>query len=283
MTWTVGQALGLAEQHAWDPGSEHGLRATLQARHFVTWVGADRALATVSWRTLSEYAASLELEGKAPATVNRYLAAVSKMFRASFDAGNLKVVPKIPRRREAQGRIRFLSREEEASMLEKLDTNMQDLVVTLVDTGMRLGEALRLEPRDLDMRCRVIHVWETKNGQPRSVPMTTRVHETLQRRLYRPDTGKIHILAKENRVFPLTRHSAHHRWNTARAKLGLSGDPQFVIHALRHTCASRLVQAGVGLRVVQEYLGHKTLAMTMRYSHLSPTQLADAAAALENA
>lgn len=58
----------------------------------------------------------------------------------------------------------------------------------------------------------------------------------------------------------------------------LSFDAQFTPHCLRHTCASRLVQSGVGIRVVQEWLGHKTIQMTMRYAHLSPTSLHEAAA-----
>ena len=52
-------------------------------------------------------------------------------------------------------------------------------------------------------------------------------------------------------------------------------------HALRHTCASRLIQRGVGVALVQSVLGHKTLSMTMRYAHLAPTNLTDAMKVLE--
>lgn len=69
-------------------------------------------------------------------------------------------------------------------------------------------------------------------------------------------------------------------WNCARTRAKLDG---FRWHDLRHTCASYLVQQGVGIRVVAEILGHKTLQMAMRYSHLAPDHLADGLAAAEKA
>ncbi len=54
-----------------------------------------------------------------------------------------------------------------------------------------------------------------------------------------------------------------------------------VAHALRHTCASRLVQRGVGLKVVQQWMGHKRIEVTLRYAHLSPTSLLEAVKVLE--
>ena len=50
-------------------------------------------------------------------------------------------------------------------------------------------------------------------------------------------------------------------------------DPQVVPHVLRHTCASRLAQSGVDIKRIQEFLGHRTLSMTLRYAHLSPKHL----------
>jgi integrase len=67
-------------------------------------------------------------------------------------------------------------------------------------------------------------------------------------------------------------------WNRVRLHLGLK---DVVIHSLRHTCASRLVQRGASIQYVKEWLGHKTLNMTMRYSHLAPTSLDSMVSLLE--
>ena len=63
--------------------------------------------------------------------------------------------------------------------------------------------------------------------------------------------------------------------------MNLRGDKEFVIHALRHTCASRLVNKGIDLYVVKEWLGHSSIQVTEKYAHLSPKKLAHAAYALE--
>lgn len=68
-----------------------------------------------------------------------------------------------------------------------------------------------------------------------------------------------------------------------KALIGLAEDTQFVPYALRHTCCSRLVQRGVNLRVVQEWMGHKTITVTLRYAHLCPTNLLNAVNVLNSA
>ena len=63
--------------------------------------------------------------------------------------------------------------------------------------------------------------------------------------------------------------------------MGLARDPFFVIHSLRHTCASRLARAGVPIVVVKEWLGHKDIQTTLRYVHMDTSALMVGVAALE--
>ena len=67
-----------------------------------------------------------------------------------------------------------------------------------------------------------------------------------------------------------------------RSLLGHADDKEFVPHLCRHTCASRLVQKGVPLKVVQEWMGHKSIQVTLRYAKLQPDQLFEALETMEN-
>ena len=148
-------------------------------------------------------------------------------------------------------------------------TDERDLVVFLVDTGARLSEALRLRWRDVSGPW--VTFWDTKNGAARTVPLTSRLATILKtRRATSPASP-----------FPLTYRRIHRAWRQVRRHLGLSADRDFVIHALRHTCASRLAQGGADLGLIKEWLGHKTLAMTLRYAHLSAMNLVPLARLLE--
>ena len=85
----------------------------------------------------------------------------------------------------------------------------------------------------------------------------------------------------EKKLFPQQYHYFLVAWNRVRSVMGLENDQQFVIHALRHTCASRLVQGGVSLAVIREWMGHKHIRSTMIYAHLSATSLYEAKNVLE--
>ncbi|MQB00229.1 MAG: tyrosine-type recombinase/integrase [Actinobacteria bacterium] len=274
-SWALSKAIGVAEQVAWKEA--WGKRAAHNANDLAKFVGKDRPLDTIDINTLELWTADLEARGKSDATINRYLAAVSKVFSVAKRRRGAGERPDIPRRKEGRGRTRFLTREEEAAFLglftQWSKQDEVDLFVVLIDTGVRMGEALRLEPRDADFETGFLSVWKTKNGDPRSVPMTKRVREVIGRRT--PEIGPVRD------VFSVSPHSFRQTWDRAKVMFGLSDDKQLVPHALRHTCASRLVQRGVPLKVVQEWMGHKTISVTMRYAHLAPANLLAAVKVLE--
>ena len=184
--------------------------------------------------------------------------------------------------KESKGRLRVISKEEETKVVNLLRTtahtkrrgfypNVADLIEVQVDTGMRLGETLKLMYEDVNFESNLIHIWINKGDKPRSIPMTKRVYTILKRR------------QEENKVkpFTLTPYQTDKAWAWCRNEMGLKGDTEFLIHSLRHTCASRLVNAGVDLYVIKEWLGHSSIQVTERYAHLNPRKLADAAKKLE--
>jgi integrase len=86
---------------------------------------------------------------------------------------------------------------------------------------------------------------------------------------------------KRQKPFNLTIYQSDKAWAWARKQIGLKDDNEFIIHALRHTCASRLVNKGIDLYVVKEWLGHSSIQVTERYAHLSPRKLKEAVEVLE--
>ena len=174
-----------------------------------------------------------------------------------------------------------ISQEQEKEILRIANTLSQSfggLLVVLFETGMRLSEALELEWKDVDFENRMVHIWENKTDNPRSIPMTDRLFNVLQ-------MGRAFDVALEGddvmgRVIgELTMNRVQYLWAQVRRLMRVS-DPEFTIHAIRHTVASRLVQNGVDLYVVAKWLGHTSIKTTERYAHLSPENLKKAAQVL---
>ena len=219
----------------------------------------------------------LEGRGVQSSTANRYLATlktVLKYKKQPYDHIRLK--------KERKGRIRVLSQEEEQMVVAILrDTDqtlgrgyfreVADLVEVLVDTGCRLSEVLDLRYDDVNFTSNLLTIWINKGERPRSIPMTRRVRSILETRR----TGIV-------KPFTISVNRAEYAWGLVRKQMGLQHDKEFVMHALRHTCASRLVNKGVDLYVVKEWLGHSSIQITERYAHLNPTKLVRAVEALES-
>ena len=216
--------------------------------------------------TLDGLIGTLRQRGNSNATINRKMAALSKLLRKAYKMGDIHSLPEFRRQKERSGRIRFLDREEEDRLFSSIRDRSEDayrLSVFLVDSGCRLGEAIGLIWNDIQETR--VSFWITKSGRSRTIPLTARAKESLKISYegVRPK-GPFAML-----------NQPHFRaiWNDAKEEVGLGADTQVVPHILRHTCASRLVQGGIDIRRVQMWLGHQTLQMTMRYAHLAAHDL----------
>lgn len=196
------------------------------------------------------------------ATINRKLASISKMLSVAVERGVIVQRPTVKQVRERNGRVRFLTKQEEAALLqlalEHEYNQLHSLIGFLLDTGCRVSEALGLKPCDVSETRQAVTFHDTKNGDTRTVPLTARAQDVL----FGWDG--------------ITQNQVNHQWNRIRSQMGLAGDMQMVPHILRHTCASRLVQNGIDLRIVKEWMGHKSIVMTMRYAHLRLDDLMNA-------
>jgi integrase len=213
-----------------------------------------------------------------PATVNRDLALLKATFNRALMAGKVETNPvkAVKLFKENNARVRCLTDEEEARLYDALPDYLKPFLVVAVNTGMRWGELARLTWEDVDFYTGTLHVRESKSGEGRHIPMNRVVRETLQtvrvaqvRWAQGQTEGEREI--KSTLVFCAPQggflRNFSRDWYPALQKANV---PNFRWHDTRHTAASRLVMAGVDLYTVKEILGHKTLAMTARYSHLSP-------------
>ncbi|MTI13071.1 tyrosine-type recombinase/integrase [Sansalvadorimonas verongulae] len=143
----------------------------------------------------------------------------------------------------------------------------RDLTACLVDTAFRFDEMLSLQSSNIDLNGNKIHLYDSKNGKPRFVPMTKRVREIMS-------------IRKALGLFSSVKYLSYmDSWKRMIKHVGF--DEDVVLHTPRHTTASHLVQAGIHLQVVKEVLGHTSIQTTLRYAHLAPSNIETGIEALE--
>jgi len=214
------------------------------------------------------------------ARVNRYMATLSTTITTAvkewewMEDNPLRKVSKL---KEPRGRVRYLSTEERERLLkackESHNTDLYNAVILAISTGGRRAEIWGLCWKCVDLQNGFVTFEETKNDEPRSVPLQGHALELMLERSKAPriDTDL---------VFPSPKNPQNHFDFRRPFQIALKTAQieDFRWHDLRHCAASYLVMAGVDMRTVAEILGHKTLQMTQRYTHLSPEHLKDAVA-----
>lgn len=204
-----------------------------------------------------------------PSTFNHYLGKLSVMYRLGIE--NKKVSCQNParlikRKREDNGRVRWLDAEEEQRLRQvieaKFPAHMPEFDVA-IQTGMRRSEQYqRISWECVDLLRRDLKIPQTKNGLTRHVSLSSDAVAAFQVLFQRSKgEGPVFVGARGE---PLL--SPRHWFVPAVKEAGIKG---FTWHDIRHTFASRLVMAGVDLTTVKELLGHKTIQMTCRYAHLA--------------
>lgn len=262
--------------------------------------------------TLDAWRARRKKDGVTKDTIQRDLTQLRSLFNHALTAGVIQTHPllrmKQLKRKEQSNRVRFLSPAEEASLRKALAARdaaaraarirfnawrsarsletlpvigaddysdfLTPLILTAMNSGMRRGElfALRWRAVDLQRKTLVVEAASAKSGESRFIPLNTELAAVLERWLAQAGAPKANDF-----VFPganggkLT--NCQTSWDNVRTAAGLV---DFRLHDLRHTFASWLVQEGVGLDRVQKLMGHSTMEMTLRYSHLRDADLRDA-------
>jgi integrase len=205
------------------------------------------------------------MTNRKPATINRDLSRLRRMLNVAVEWELLRESPMAGMKflRENNARTRYLSIDECQRLISCcIRPHIRAIVTIALHSGMRQGEILSLEWRDLDFAAGFILVRDSKNGQPRHVPMDTALRDLFSTYPHRFGSDLIFPGSNGTRLTDIGLG-----FENARARAGLTN---LRFHDLRHTFASQFMMAGGDLYVLREILGHKGIQMTMRYAHLSP-------------
>ncbi len=237
-------------------------RDTISAGHLTRALGG-RRISHITPKDIEDYKRT-RVSRVSGATVNRELACLKHMFNLAIKWGMATKNPVIQVKffREPRGRLRVLTQGEEERLVAAACAHLKSIIVTALNTGMRRGEILNLTWQDVDFGQNVLTIRHSKSGEMRQIPMNQRMVRLLGSMAERK-RGQFVFCHRDGRPYVDIKGS----FNAAVKRAGL---PYCRMHDCRHTFASRLVMNGVDIVTVKELLGHKTLAMTMRYSHPAP-------------
>jgi integrase len=202
-----------------------------------------------------------------PATINRYRAAISAVFKWGIAEKGLPVNPVrgIDQRTENNNIVRYLNDDERQRLLEACKESSWDrlylLVLMAISTGGRKSELLSLRWENVDFERRTALLERTKNGDQRQLFFTEQVMTEL-RRFREIGNGLVfHGVRRPDR--PMT---VQKPWAAALKRAGIS---EFRFHDLRHTFASGLAMNGATLVQIAELCGHRSIITAKRYAYLS--------------
>lgn len=249
-------------------------------------------IANIGELHIQKVSQAMKKAGRAPRTIQYAHAVIRMVLNHATKLGYfhninpIKHLSKSHKPKFDNRRLRFFSHSEAEMLLtalQKKSQDVHDMTLLSLHCGLRAGEIFNLTWQYVDIENRLITLTQTKSGKDRTIPMDTPVLEMFRKR---------HCENKNELVFPAKQGKKRTRISKTFERtidsLGFNTHTtdrkdKFVFHSCRHTCASWLVQAGVPLLTVKEILGHSTIAMTERYSHLAPDGTKAAMGMLEQA
>jgi integrase len=244
-------------------------RSVLRAEHAFRWLlptfGQKKLNELTSWH-VEQYKKTRKEYGASISTLNIELAFLRATLKKAHEWKRVADLPSIRLLKAPEGRTRFLSEEEEAAILAVCSPALQRVIETGLLTGFRRQELVTLRPEDLDFQRSMVTVAAcySKNGASRTLPMGERLQAILHDAVAVNGDAPTVFVTDMGQPWSLSALTEALRRVSQRA-----GIPAIGPHVLRHTFASRLVMAGVDLPTVQALMGHKSILMTMRYTHLS--------------
>jgi len=203
-----------------------------------------------------------------PASVNRELACLSNLLNYAknqelfFSVNPVTISKLLPENNEKE---RILSFKEEERLMEVCSVHLRPILSCALHTGMRKSEILTLEWENIDIKNKLITIehTNTKSKKTRRIPINSFLYKVLLEQKLKVGSTNYVFLNSLGR--PYKRHdSVKQAFNGACKRANIKG---LRFHDLRHTAATRMIEAGVSIFSVSLILGHQSLKMTMRYAH----------------
>jgi integrase len=241
-------------------------------------------LAEITPKVITAYMENRKKERASIATCNREFSMLSKAFNLAWKQWEwCKDNPcsRIQKEPENNKVDRWLLPEEEVRLLKEsevyLNGQLAEIIKIALYTGMRQSEIMNLKWSDIDLFRKVISVTKTKNKDPKTLPMNQTVYEIFLK--------KSKVISLSGYVFGTGNGTMVRTRNMLREfykALKKARITNFRFHDLRHSFATRLVQAGVDLYSVAKLLGHRDITTTQRYAHHCPESLRQSVNILDN-
>lgn len=257
----------------------------------------DVKLVNLNMRNIQTAILEIKQDNARKATLSRLRDILDKAVKSELLVKNYAALVTIPKGRSKPEQPRVMTVEETNLLLEEMkDTSSYFMVVLSLRTGMRIGEVLSLEWDCIDWKKKQIHVKQTLckiNGKyefhpPKSdsgeryIPMNTDVEALLKKQFEKkqdiiksgktasPEFVNLVFVTRNNR--PVNRNGVHSAIETAVKKINkkypdINFEPVHP-HTLRHTFATRALENGIPIEVVQSLLGHGDIQMTRKYCHV---------------
>lgn len=253
---------------------------------FLNFVG-DVPITRITSKTIADYVFALREEGLVNNTINKRLSSIRVMLKFAFTERMISQLPLIPHFKIEEGRIRWLTYEEEDQIFAEIKSPLQRLFFQIaIETGCRIGEMEQLLWRDI--REGQLWVWgfQAKGKTSRAIPLTRKAIALLAEvKLLNVDQHKVFASIKESgetKKVGMSIKRLQEVFAQAKIQAGFEGDDELTPHALRHTCATRLVTAKVHVRMIQDIMGHSDINTTLKYMHIDPAMRSEAGRSLDN-
>lgn len=270
---TLKKLFSVTSQNIWEKQKDW-VNTSMVIGKILRYFGDDVLAKHISLRHLEDYVQYMYKNGASPATCNRHLAKISKALNYGLQHNYVLRVPHIPRQKEEEGEIVWWNKDEERAILDAIDAidnePFRKFFEWQIDTGIRPNESRNLHRALLHFdelnNCWMVQIPKNvaKWGGGRTVPLTPRAKKAWD-----------YACKETNREMPFerwTNGANRDVWNMIRKELS-NTDDKFIFYCTRHSCATRLLQGGLDIYRVKDWLGHRNISTTEKYAKLVPTNL----------